>query len=420
MLYQQDRHELAEAEIRQALGESPSDATAHSWLALCLLEMERFQDATVEARDGIALAPDDGFSHYAHGRVLLARDSYAEARAALLEAIRLDPGKEQYWGTLAAIHMLEEKPALALEAADHGLSIDPTDSQCANMRAMALVRLGRRAEAATTMQGALERDPEDAVTHANQGWAHLHAGKAKEAMESFRESLRLNPTSDWARAGIVEAMKARWWPYRILLRYFLWAGRLDSRWRIGLFLGLWLAVQFVSKVKDASPAVQAAADAFVTAYIVFALTTWFASPLFNLLLRLNRFGRHALSASQTIEANWVGILTAASLTFLVARYATGRPVLLIISLVFAGLLFPLVALFMSSGGWPRVALALYLGGMAFAGLIICAGVAVSISGNSSYRIFDVLAALLFQPYLWAAVLSSWVGPVLAAIRPRRE
>ena len=66
---------------------------------------------------------------------------------------------------------------------------------------MALVRLGRRDEAGATLEAALARDPENAVTHANQGWARLHAGDFRGALEHFREALRLNPSLEWARAG---------------------------------------------------------------------------------------------------------------------------------------------------------------------------------------------------------------------------
>ncbi len=54
------------------------------------------------------------------------------------------------------------------------------------------------------------------------------------------------------------------------------------------------------------------ADVLVGFYVMFAFLTWTARPLFNLTLRLDKFGRYALSPRQIIASNWVGS------TFLIA------------------------------------------------------------------------------------------------------
>ena len=98
---------------------------------------------------------------------------------------------------------------------------------------MALVQLGRKDEAQQTLGSALANDPENALTHANQGWALLHRGDHAKALEHFREALRIDPELDWARAGIVEALKARHLIYRVMLRFFLWMGRQSQGRAVG-------------------------------------------------------------------------------------------------------------------------------------------------------------------------------------------
>ena len=56
----------------------------------------------------------------------------------------------------------------------------------------------------------------------------MHAGDFRGALEHFREALRLNPSPEWARAGLVEALKARY-PSAASLRYFLWMSTLSRR-----------------------------------------------------------------------------------------------------------------------------------------------------------------------------------------------
>ena len=56
LLFQQSRHDLAEAELRQSLASEPQDAYAHALLALCLSKRESFQEATDEARQASSAA----------------------------------------------------------------------------------------------------------------------------------------------------------------------------------------------------------------------------------------------------------------------------------------------------------------------------------------------------------------------------
>ncbi len=203
LLFQQSRHELAENELRQALASEPDDAYAHALLALCLSEREKFDEATSEARQAIQLAPDFPFAHYAHAHVLYDRNRYPEALAAIQEAIRLDSTDADYFSLLASIHFHERRWSGALQAAEQGLQFDPEHIGCTNLRAMAMVKLGRKAEAGATIDAALAKNPDNAITHANQGWTLLEKGEPKKALEHFRESLRLDPTNEWARHGIV-------------------------------------------------------------------------------------------------------------------------------------------------------------------------------------------------------------------------
>src|SRR4051812_23908292 len=118
LLYQQSRHEMAQAELRQALAVEPHNAYAHALLALCLAEEEKFKEATDEAQQAIHLEPDSSFSHYAHARVLLDRNRFDEARTAIEEAIRLDSVEADYFCLLAGIHFQEHRWQDTLSAAE--------------------------------------------------------------------------------------------------------------------------------------------------------------------------------------------------------------------------------------------------------------------------------------------------------------
>lgn len=373
LLFQQNRHELAEEQLRQALAQEPDDAHAHALLALCLSERKQFAAAADEARQAIVLAPDYHFAHYAAAKVACARNQYEDALQAIQEAIRLDPSDADYRALLAAIHFDQYRWREALAAAEAGLEQDAEHVGCANLRAMALVKLGRRAEAGRTIDATLAKNPDNSATHANQGWAYLEANDPQKALEHFRESLRLDPENEWARQGVVEALKARYFIYSLVLRYFLWMAKLAPRVQWGIIVGGWFGNRLLGAVAKSNPTLAPFIWPIRIAYVVFVILTWTADPFFNLLLRLNQFGRLALSREQIQASNWLGVTLAVALVSLGAFFVSTAGVpWLIAALVFGLLCIPVAGAFKCAAGWPRwtafgvTALLVAIGGTAVA------------------------------------------------------
>jgi tetratricopeptide (TPR) repeat protein len=372
ILHQQGRHADAERELRQSLATDPRDPQAHALLGLCLVELKDFQQATHEAQTAIGLAPWMGFTHYVMAQVFFRRNRSDEAIAAINEAIRLEPDNPSYFSLLAALCFERRQWPAALEAAERGLQHDPNHVGCTNLRAMALVKLGRGAEAGATIDAALARDPENAVTHANQGWNLLHQGEHRQALEHFREALRLNPRLEWAQLGIVEALKSRHFVYRWLLIYFLWMSRLSRRTQWGIVIGGYLGYNFLRSMADQNPRIARFIWPLLIAYIVFVALSWLGDPLFNLLLRLNRFGKLALSREQIITSNWIGSMLLAALAAVGAYAVTGNVALLLLAMVFGAQLFPLSSVYRCPKGWPRRAIIGVAAGLGLLGLGIVA------------------------------------------------
>lgn len=292
------RHADAADCFRACIAQEPQSAPAHALLSLCLSSMNKPAEALAAAEQAIALAPDADLAHYARAVAFAADHRYREAEDAIAEAIRLDPEDADHYGLLAAVRNNRAEHAGALDAADRGLAVDPEHRGCVDARAHALTRLGRAAEAANTIAGALERDPEDAATHANQGWALLHRNQPKQAMVHFEEALRLDPGYDFARAGLVEAMKARNPLYRLMLAFLLWMSRLPEGARWAIVLGGMFGHRVVGNLSEQHPDLAWLLDPLWWAYLAFAILTWVSDPLFNLLLWLHPRGRYALAPRQ--------------------------------------------------------------------------------------------------------------------------
>lgn len=415
VLIDQGRYELAERELRRHLAAHEDDAVARSLLACCLQNLERNEEAEREARGAVAAAPDLAFTHYHLALVLTHRERPNEAVAAVRQAIRLDPEDADSYAVLSALKAEQRRWGEALEAAEAGLALEPEHLGSANMRAMVLTQMGRAGEAHEVLDDALAQDPENDLTHTNRGWTLLRQGKPREALGHFKEALRLDPTSEYARSGIVEALKGKNPLYRPLLRFFLWAGSLPGRTQVFLILGLLFGVRVLRRIATANPALAPFLYPVIWAYTGFVLVTWLSTPLFNLLLRLDPLGRMALSREEVRASNWLGADLAVVLLALAAWWITGAREALLGAAIAAGLALPLAGIFHCRRGWPRWAMIAYTAVFAaLAGLTVLAHAAAR-SEEDSAKIFSLGVGITIA----GTVLSTWIGGGLSMVRPRR-
>ena len=372
LLYTQGRYALAADEFRAALADDPNRAEPHSYLAQCFLELGDTAGALREADEGVRLAPLHFLPHTVKAMVLHKMDRYAEAEASATEAVSNDPFAAWPFAVLANVRFSRNDWAGCLEAATRGLALDPTDAGCLSLRTLANLRLGRRADAAFSAETALRNDPNDPFAHVAEGWRRMHVGDAKGACEHFRTALRLDPTSAAARAGMIEALKARYWVYRQMVRFQLWMARLGAGGQVAVLIGLLLLPRLLGRVADENPVLVPVLVPLLIAVAVFAVLTWAASGVFNLALLFHPLGRQALTRGERREGWWTGgcLLTAvvavvgwAFAPDLDLRY--GRDVLrvlaqdLLMTAIAGGL--AVCGWYRAATGWPKRVLTLVLG-----------------------------------------------------------
>jgi tetratricopeptide (TPR) repeat protein len=412
ILYEQSRFDLAEQEVRRDMETEPDNATSHALLGLILAERGLQRDAMWSAQEAVAREPDLPFAHYALASVLQDRERLDEAQQAILEAIRLDPKNTNYMAQLASIRCDQGHWQDALEMAEQGLRLDAEHIACINLRALALNKLGRAAEARAAIESALVRDPLNAVTHANKGWACLQKGDTNEALEHFREALRLDAEFAMARHGIVECLKTRYLIYRVILRFMLWMAGLSKRAQWSLILGGAAGYLALFGLEEANSDLAPYIRPILIVYLSFGVLVWIADPLFNLLLRMDRFGRLALTPAQLSATNWVGLCLAGAVVGAIAEPLTGWRFLWFASGLCGILVLPVTGVFNCPAGRPRRAMIAYT-------------VLVALLGATGIGLFawDPLgqvktAIVLMCASVLGAFLSGGVALGLIMLRPR--
>ncbi|MCG6155939.1 tetratricopeptide repeat protein [Rubinisphaera margarita] len=358
LLWSQSRPDEALTEIGRHLGEEPHDAIALAFRGQLLAALDQKEEALASVREALTYDPELGYAHFAHARILLKFEQKKLALSAIHEAIRINPDEPDFYCTQALIYLQMSDWAKSLTSAETALELNPESEEALNLQSLALRRMGRRRESSAALEAALNRNPEDPFTHTNRGWELLEKGESKQALEHFREALRLDPNMDGARTGIIESLKSRHIVYRQVLKYFFWMSNFSPRTQMLIIFGAWFVVNFLSRVRESLGPAEVLVTPMLYLYLAFVLLSWLSDSFFNLVLRLDPYGRLALDRRQNRQANVLAACLVAATAFLISYFVMSDESLLVGALWSALLAIPATNIYEVRKGRPRQAMTL--------------------------------------------------------------
>ena len=184
--------------FRDALEISPDNRLTHGYLALALVQAGDDARATRQFRqavDGLerdrnlsALCTTLGSRFMEHGNVELARE-------VLNEALRLRPRSVEALNDLAVLEFRQRRLPEALAYCKAALAIDPDNAGTRANRGVFLVAGGQVEEGLRELARAVDLAPRDVATRGTLADALLRSGRPAEAIEQYRQGLRLE--NDW-------------------------------------------------------------------------------------------------------------------------------------------------------------------------------------------------------------------------------
>jgi tetratricopeptide (TPR) repeat protein len=292
------KYSLALKEADAFLSSEPENARAYALKALAYMGKKQRVEALENAEKAVGLGPELEFSHYILGLVHLnLTKNFRTAELAINEALRINPENPDYYDVLAQLRMVKRDYKEALRLCEKGLEIDPQNVDCRSTRARVLTKMGKKNAAREDLSEALKNDPENPQTLASKGWVDLENGDYQGAQEAFRDALKIKPDYEYARDGLIQALKAKNIIFRWYLRYAFWINRLGNRTRWALVVGIFLLVRFLAFI----PGLQG----LIGLYILFVISTWIIDPISNLFLRFNKYGKYALSKAEIMGSDLV-------------------------------------------------------------------------------------------------------------------
>jgi tetratricopeptide (TPR) repeat protein len=398
-LVQLQRYKEAEKDLRLLLTQQPENPDALALLAICQAEQGQLPEAMKTIQNAIGKSPDNDHLLYLHSLFLFRSNKLKESERVIQNAISLHPRSADYFGLLAAIKISQKEFSQGLDYANQGLEIDPDNLQCLNTRSNALFKLNRKDEAYSTIQEALNQDPENELTHTNLGWGLLERGDHKKALSHFREALKINPNYEYAKAGLIEGLKARYLFYRLFLKYAFFISNLKGKYQWALLIGLYVGIRIIDNVANKNPDLAMWLKPIVYLYIAFALSTWIIVPLSNLFLRLNVYGKFALSKDEIRSSNFVAIGFFVGLAALLIYLFVRTDAYLLLGIFGITMMIPLSSMLKPEGSKSKKILVAYTIGLLILGIV---GTAIEFSNPGH-------GGGVFQIYAIGILAYSWVA-----------
>lgn len=378
------------AQLDQLIREEPYQASFLALRALILTDLNRRQEARESVRAAFEGSADNPFVHHAAAVVALHSGEVQEAIAHAQDAQRLAPGYHQaaLLEARARAHLGQWPQVVAI--AREVLAHFPEEEEEASI----LEELASSAGSKSPLESAAwrrlsERFPLNPTARTAHGWTRLHAGQIRDAKREFEQALALDPSSEWAREGLVLALKARSPVYALLLRYFLWSGRLPARTRNIIAFGGVLGYNFLRRLSEQSPALKPFIVPILVAYALFLFLTWLADPLLNLALLATADGRRLLSNDDKRSGVAVGACLGVAALLALAGWRLAEEQLLLgaIPLTFASL--PVAAYFNTPPSGKRDR----LGVMAAVAIVLALAAALA---PAEYQVTTLILSLLLS------------------------
>jgi tetratricopeptide (TPR) repeat protein len=369
LLLSQGRIEEADKQIRSFLNEDPTNEYGRYLLAYILF----FKGNSRESEQILIQLQTEDPENTGYLALLaeinLKEEEYAEAEAKTDLLLEMDPNEVLFYNLKSRLKFAQRYYDGALKYSNSALIIDPENIEALNQKALLAGILGDNGVANNAVKEALEKNPENPHTIANHGHQLLVEGKVKEALERLSEALRLNPTNSLARYAMQEALKSRFWPYRLFYKYIHFMARLTARGSWIVIIGAYVIYQIILRVGQSNE--QLAPFLMPIAYLLvgFFLLSWIINPLMNLYLLTNNYGRLLLDEEEKKMAKLTGLsLVFAMITFLV-WYLMGVEIFLFAALFFVAMMIPLGSFLTPYNKTSRQKLIYFTGAIFLFGLV---------------------------------------------------
>ena len=341
LLLSQGRIDEADKQIRALLEDDPRSELGRYMMAYILFYKGNSRDSEKILLQLQSEDPENTGYLSLLAEINLKEEEYDEAEEKTDRLLEMDPDEVQFHNLKSRLKFAQRYYDGALQFTNSALTIEPENLEALNQKALLAGILGDKNVANNAVLEALEQNPEDPFTIANHGHQLLAEGKVKEALERLSEALRLNPTNNLARYAMQEALKSRFWPYKMFYKYIHFMGRLTAKGSWTVIIGAYVIYQIILRIGQSNTALAPFLMPVAYALLGFFLLSWVINPLMNLYLLTNTYGRLLLDSEEKKMAKLTGLsLVLAAICFCI-WYFQGIEIFAFAAIFFVAMMIPL-------------------------------------------------------------------------------
>jgi spermidine synthase len=198
------RAEAAETALKDALQRSPTAALLTAQ-ALLYWNTDRSALALQFLESASRLDPAEPRPYLLGAEIQSAAGDLQAMRQLVGRVLVLNPRNAEAIGLAAEAELRDGRLEPSLRLAEGALRFDPVESRALEVRALALVRLGRIAEARNAFLQLLQASPDAPSSRNNFGVFELQQGNPTAAARLFKDAADMDPSNVNAYRGLKEA-----------------------------------------------------------------------------------------------------------------------------------------------------------------------------------------------------------------------
>ncbi len=356
VLFNQRRYDLAAAEFKQEIAENPDSDRGYTALALSLMNQGKIESTTLDLINyALSLDAENDWNHYTLAFYWYLNSNYERAQAAIEQAIAIDPDSDLYFYILARILFDRGQTKFTLHTRrslgtitlltrgallpigfgilavckgywlrsylkptfaplEKSLAVNPEYLPALNLQTELLMITRHPKRALASSQAGLEIDPNNEIAHRLHGQILTRCGKYTQAIDHFQSALRINPSSQETKLGLLEAMRSQYWIYP-------WISMTGWRGNLTMFSILMIGIVARLSINNSAPElanIRIFLGIFIATAIVNVIFLSFpARWIFNLFLQFDPKTRLLFSERSAIISNYIAGI---ALTILALSY----------------------------------------------------------------------------------------------------
>ena len=332
LLLKQQRTEDARQLLESYLDENPQDFRGRYYMAAILLESGEKEDARAMCEHLLMEEPDNyGVLHLAIN-VDLADDKDQAAEEKAEQLIELYTEDSDAHVLMSRIKLHQRNYDRAIESANRVLELDAENEDAYGIKISIGGLLGEK-DTNQTIEDALQVNPENPSLIANKGYQLIRDGKIDEGLDLLKDALSRDPNNQLARFGLMEGLKSKFWPYRMFMKYAEYSAKLSEKGSWTFIIGAYVVYRILGKTAENNPELAPFIYPIVYFILFLFISSWVMTPLMNLYLLMNQYGRLLLDKDDKTMARLVGVAAGSSLVFLAGYLITNIELFSLVALV---------------------------------------------------------------------------------------